>query len=994
MEHVFGAIDKSKVNTGLLKEFGVKFNNIEAFNGVLTDSSWVSLSEWEAFYNSVYSMRIGSATTMTVPSSVFSHFSTQQDANPGVILLAAGHFNYQQYKANAYTNGDVTVTNEKIYDVAGRNPYEIKTSFAVAPLQNEIQGNTFAFRLQSNMVYKNITNSLSSIQIDFGNGQGYQTVSLNSNKNVTYTSGGEKELKFKFSYSGGITRYSHSKIWLDYIPPSSSPNGRFNGSGASTQVITGNAWQGASAIGDITIETSGTDGVLDKPFIVVEGFDPNNDFDYLSFVNNDDIGGINVSVDNSTGQTLNEAIEANGYDLVFVNFRNGTDYIQRNAYMVEKVIEWVNNNKTGNEKNVVMGMSMGGLVARYALRHMEQTSRLHKTKLYISHDTPHQGANVPLAFQAFIRHLIGESISIPVFYSLFNINVVDLDNAFPDLQQGLDLLETPAAQQMLIYQLSGVGASLTHTTNALRTNFLNEYKNMGYPSQDGIRNISISNGSECGTPLDFAPNATIAQINETVVDLPFFVHNVVFSIINSLSVNPIKTMTSALSTNTDVKALFVMKALPNQQVKEIYKGKIFIKKKVLGFINIEEQLINQKTLNSTSSMLPLDNSNGGIYNIDKFVTLPPEMSGYILEPRFNFVPTYSSLDISSGNQTISYTDLTRSYSPLSPPPAPKSVPFDNFFTNPQISEDHTQFTLNNGNWLLDELEGTPSLFSCLGTCGSSNPITVSGPNTICSSGTFSLNNVSNSAVIIWSSSNSSGLSINSSSGVATRKNNFDGEITVTAKINSNCGLVNLTRKVWVGRPKASFIGFTNSVDGFSYFCSNASGNSFEVESSAPGVTWNARLLNWPNLTVKYTSSTPYSGNGPHAWTYVPSPIGYYVFEVRGTNACGTSSWLPGYEVEYLDCGQFNEGLFSVYPNPTSYELNIERFGKQSKSSILNSNENIKVELINNVGKVVITKEFIDNGNNSIDVSSLSGGLYLLKVYTINNVETHRIRIDH
>lgn len=79
--------------------------------------------------------------------------------------------------------------------------------------------------------------------------------------------------------------------------------------------------------------------------------------------------------------------------------------------MVEKVIEWVNNNKVGNEQNVVIGMSMGGLVARYALRHMETTNRIHDTKLYISHDAPHQGANLPLSLQALVRHFAGETLN-------------------------------------------------------------------------------------------------------------------------------------------------------------------------------------------------------------------------------------------------------------------------------------------------------------------------------------------------------------------------------------------------------------------------------------------------------------------------------------------------------------------------------------------------------------------------------------------------------
>src|SRR5690606_7326330 len=190
------------------------------------------------------------------------------------------------------------------------------------------------------------------------------------------------------------------------------------------EVITGASCQGGTATGDVTIEYAGTEQVLGKQLIEVEGLDPCDSFNYFDLVTNTEYSGpqgLNVDLDPNPSivYTLNQAIEDEDYDLVFVNFRNSRDYIQRNAYMVEAVIEWVNTNKTGSEKNVVLGMSMGGLVARYALRHMETTSRTHDTKLYISHDAPHQGANVPIAFQAMVRHLVGATIKIPVFLSIF-----------------------------------------------------------------------------------------------------------------------------------------------------------------------------------------------------------------------------------------------------------------------------------------------------------------------------------------------------------------------------------------------------------------------------------------------------------------------------------------------------------------------------------------------------------------------------------------------
>lgn len=80
-------------------------------------------------------MRVGTvAQNMVAPNTVFDNLKTQQANSSEDVLLAAQYYNYQQYKTNAYTNGDVTVSNDRIYDVVGRNPYDTKTIFGVATI--------------------------------------------------------------------------------------------------------------------------------------------------------------------------------------------------------------------------------------------------------------------------------------------------------------------------------------------------------------------------------------------------------------------------------------------------------------------------------------------------------------------------------------------------------------------------------------------------------------------------------------------------------------------------------------------------------------------------------------------------------------------------------------------------------------------------------------------------------------------------------------------
>jgi PGAP1-like protein len=92
------------------------------------------------------------------------------------------------------------------------------------------------------------------------------------------------------------------------------------------------------------------------------------------------------------------------YDFIFVDFSNGTDYIQRNSLLLQEVIRRVNQVKapigTKLYKNVVVGASMGGLVARHALASMEKQGENHCTHTYVSFDSPQKGANIPLSIQA------------------------------------------------------------------------------------------------------------------------------------------------------------------------------------------------------------------------------------------------------------------------------------------------------------------------------------------------------------------------------------------------------------------------------------------------------------------------------------------------------------------------------------------------------------------------------------------------------------------
>lgn len=968
----------------------MRFADIEACNGNLSADNFVTKSEWQAIYSSLHSMRVGQAAlNMASPQTVNNQLDIQQN-NTEDILIAVQHYNYQQYKTNAHTNGDVIISNDRIYDVTGRNPYDIKPLFAITPLKQQIQGNTFTFQLPTNLLYSNYNTSISQIQIDYDNGQGYQTISQNQKKSISYTTGGEKEIKVKFIYSNGSTFESHSKIWLNYVASSQNTQARFNGFGTdilwSNNPITGNAYNGSSATGRVTIELAPGHTQLTKPLIVIEGFDPENSFNYIDLINDDGPGGLNIQI-SQTGEpflTLNQAIEDEDYDLVFVDFVNSTDFIQRNAYMVEEVIRQINQLKAASgstEKNVVLGMSMGGLVGRYALRHMEIEGETHDTKLYISHDTPHQGANVPLAAQALVRHLVGEEISLPVFFSLFNVNILDLEDNVDGLSEGLALLQSPAAQQMLVYQLQGTGDGVSVNNNTLYSSFLNEYKSMGYPQQNGIRNIAIANGTECGNPLDFNPYDHIVNTN-IEVDLPFFLTNIALAIVNGVSRNPLKFISSLLSTNTDLKAQFTLRALPSLQNKQIYKGRIYIKKTILFLVTVHEPLIDEETVNSSSNMLALDNANGGVYDIENFAELPAEFEQHVLQRRFNFIPAYSSLDVGAGNVTINSSDIENAYSPLSPPLAPKNIPFDNFFINPISSEQHIQFTLNNGQWLIDELRGNEAFYSCATSCTSELPLIIDGPDQVCETETFSLLNLYSGSEINWSVEPPSAVSNMTSQGhnvTITSSNLINNNVILKASIPTDCGEKIITKKIHLGARRPQLFNLSGEEVMYVNGCTQI--HYHPTFNSPPGaLDWEWRKIsgNFSLLNISNNQATIYSNQPTNG-----------IFDVRVKDACGWSQRT----MIILNINDCSNHTYTVYPNPATDILNITSSNTQSNYTIHSTNhqtDTTSSTLYDFNGNPI---KSISPATGVMSLEGLNPGRYILIVYFENETESHHIIIE-
>lgn len=151
-------------------------------------------------------------------------------------------------------------------------------------------------------------------------------------------------------------------------------------------------------------------GNFKRPIIIVPPYRPTvQSFSMKSYFLQFDIG-----------YMMNSLAEL-GYDVIFLRQEPGNVSLEIAGLGLAGVINMVNEQKLANFpnehwENCIIGYSMGGQVARFALKlmekeHMEGRKPHHHTRLYIPFDSPHLGANIPMFTQA-------------VYSDLRNLNVI------------------------------------------------------------------------------------------------------------------------------------------------------------------------------------------------------------------------------------------------------------------------------------------------------------------------------------------------------------------------------------------------------------------------------------------------------------------------------------------------------------------------------------------------------------------------------------------
>lgn len=984
LQYIMQPLDKNQIPTGFLEEYGCPMLPMATFNGTLTDSNRIDMHLWRTLY---FQLQTSWAKTTSNPLPAITTVNTTIKNNSGdTILLPLLIGSYNTVKSNAFSSNLLSYNSNtnQVQDVQGRpeSPYNTNNLFAACPVRKETVRGTETFTFKSNAIWNNTGKTISSLQVDFADGRGFQTITIGTPITVNYADTGYKRWTIKVTLNDN----SILQCYNDYnVLRASSGSARYQ-----TPQSTVPAWGFINPVAGVhsgaTIWVNFSNlyrtNTLRKPLIVVEGYDvstvaPNLQWNYW-------IGDFIQAISTEPGNTYDfngNLDDVAGYDLVFIDFNDGADDIVRNAAIVQEVINRVNANKVNDDRfgnirqqNVVMGLSMGGLCARYALANMTKNfpGTPTEARLLITHDSPHRGANVPLGLQYMIR-MMGE-------VQLFGTGIRDI---FPDYDDAIGLLNAPATQQLLLYRA-------TSANNFANNVFLDAtYRSMitfsQFDPQPSYRFIATANGNECANAL-FNPGRTFINLGAGVSA----------GIYGRLLFFRVPILTYRLAAEVEAYAL------PNSgSTNKIARVYTINNLRLFGFINIFRELYNNTAFapgnhlavdgvpGSTSPLLDVEAlneiTNLPIFAASLYVSFPlgPFLGGYFgiyaynagVSINFTFVPVGSALDVSPYNNNVFSQKYVNGTNQNFPSSTETFIAQETVQNNPLVSNNvHIRFTARNSQWLYNEMENLNNNLNCSNEC--SNPYYIQGPNLFCNtSGNYYVPGLQRGASIAWSASPAGIVNINSPNSLQTTLTRVNaGFVTLTATLNNACGTnptVISKTNIAVGSPKPGPIDWTwNAPPGRVLL-------SVDAVPSATSYKW------YVDGVLKATTTNP--------WYQLPingnvSCGNYYYFGVRAVNSCGNSE--ESYTLaEMPPCGF----AYTVSPNPSSDNISIESNDDTGLKANGKKFEIQEIEIIDKMGISKQRQKFTKGMTRvNISVSSLPTDVYTLRIFDGQNWHSSKI----
>ena len=473
----FAELDYARITTGILYDKVLPLSAIEDCDGGALAMP-VNLQQWKQIYSEMYRASLGEPSWPQLQAVLEG---ARSSAAKDIIPVAVMNFRYTRIRPDVFEQGALTIRAGRIWEGTSE-AYADHRVFAAAALKGyTYRGARVVFDFSQRWYFTNDPAIPARIDVDFGDGLGLRTVGFGE-RSVAYATTGRKVVDVRMYFQAGgvacsVLRGSFSFDVRALETP--APDDTL----AVTAAIPYNGQYGS---GEAYVYLSDAHTTLANPVVVVEGFDFDNDINWEEL----------YALLNQQG--LAESLRADGFDAVVLNFADATDYIQKNSFVVVALIDQVNAAIGTCGNLAVVGASMGGVAARYALAYMEANELEHNTRTLVSFDSPQKGADIPLGLQYWVK-----------FFSSQSEEAADM----------LAGLNAPAARQLLVYHLTDPPGT-TGEPDPLRAGFLADLSAVGdYPV--GPRKVAVANGSGLGVGQGFPAGDQIIfyEYNSFLVDI-------------------------------------------------------------------------------------------------------------------------------------------------------------------------------------------------------------------------------------------------------------------------------------------------------------------------------------------------------------------------------------------------------------------------------------------------------------------------------------------
>lgn len=510
-----------------------------------------------------------------------STFSKIDNAKNISILFLA----YNRFKDYMFKSGDIYWENgqlKKTDNSKWENLFDYDFCFAVALGKDEFVGNEVTIPINVDNLLNNTMSRISQIDVKADDGT-YEKVALNTDWKHTFSQLGEHWLTFRVLFYDGFLMECRTPIMLleqnsQHLPPMDKPIETYT-------EIAADGEQSGGELQVIYLNKEKTSGKFIRPLVIAGDINLSG----LLTGNASTSFDLKTIASGSIGTKINELSQI--YDIIYLKYNNDTDDLLRNGKLLRKALQIVNNNRFSvSDDTYVVGLGVGGVIARIGINMMESEGENHRVCKFIAVNSPFRGVNIPLALQGLIRHIQNLPRKVK--------------RRIPEIIQRANLIENHMQNDMLKSLVIQRLNKNNECTNSLNANWLNV--NDSYlVKPKNCKSVSIV-------------SLTSAQRSEKLFE------------VNGKYHIPFGNFKAHIN------------GYPANSISPIYKGKT--KVSIIG-IGKEREF----TITGNNSVLPLDQDAGQKISISSLKNLTSLFTIAVYTPNVTYVPCYSAFDMTKSD---------------------------------------------------------------------------------------------------------------------------------------------------------------------------------------------------------------------------------------------------------------------------------------------------------------------------------------------------------